>query len=146
MSKPEFRAETYQDLLDEHVKLRGMLHDLERKLTERQSPFAEVVTELTALRDLVDSHFTSEEASECFPDLIANAPRVADRVGVMLAEHGELRSEVHLLVKEAGTGSEQDWTRLANCFRGFTEKLMRHEQAENELVQEVFTDDLGSKD
>ena len=32
------------------------------------------------------------------------------------------------------------------CFRVFTDKLMRHEQTENELVQEVFTDDIGSKD
>jgi hemerythrin-like domain-containing protein len=146
MSKSEFRAETYHDLLDEHVKLRGMLHDLESLLAERRGPFTEVVARLTELRDLVDTHFTAEEASECFPDLIAHAPRVAERVSMMLAEHGELRSESHLMVKNAGAGSEQDWTRVADSFRVFTEKLMRHEQTENELVQEVFTDDIGSKD
>lgn len=146
MSKSEFRPETYQDLLDEHAKLRGMLHELERRLAERQGSFAEVVTQLTELRDLVDVHFSAEEASDCFPDLIAHAPRVADRVSLMLAEHGELRSEAHLLVKGAGTGTDQDWTRLADAFGLFTEKLMRHEQTENELVQEVFTDDIGSKD
>jgi hemerythrin-like domain-containing protein len=146
MSKSELRAETYQDLLDEHVKLRGMLRDLESRLAERRGPFTDMVAQLTTLRDLIDSHFASEEASECFPDLIAYAPRVADRVSLMLAEHGELRSEVYLLVKGAGAGTEQDWVRLADCFRGFTDKLVRHEQTENELVQEVFTDDIGSKD
>ena len=146
MSKSKFRAETYQDLLDEHIKLRGMLHDLETLLAERRGTFAEVMARLTELRDLVDTHFAAEEASECFPDLIAHAPRVAERVSLMLAEHGELRSEVHLIVKIAGAGSEQDWTRTADGFRVFTEKLMRHEQTENELVQEVFTDDIGSKD
>ena len=146
MSKSKFRAETYQDLLDEHIKLRGMLHYLESLLAERRGTFAEVMARLTELRDLVDTHFAAEEASECFPDLIAHAPRVAERVSLMLAEHGELRSEVHLIVKIAGAGSEQDWTRTADGFRVFTEKLMRHEQTENELVQEVFTDDIGSKD
>jgi hemerythrin-like domain-containing protein len=146
MSKSEFHAEMYQDLLDEHVKLRGMLRDLESRFAERRGPFTELVAELTALRDLVDGHFTAEEASSCFPDLIAHAPRVADRVSLMLAEHGELRSEIHLMVKGAGAGSDQDWARLAECFRGFTDKLMHHEQTENELVQEVFTDDIGSKD
>lgn len=146
MSKLEFRAETYQDLLDEHVKLRGMLHDLESLLAERKGPFTEVVARLTALRDLVDVHFAEEEASDCFPDLIAYAPRVAERVKLMLAEHGELRSDVHFLVKSVGTGTDQDWTRLADAFGVFTAKLTHHEQTENELVQEVFTDDLGSKD
>jgi hemerythrin-like domain-containing protein len=146
MSKLEFRAETYQGLLDEHVKLRGMLHDLERLLADREGPFSEVVARLTALRDLVDIHFAEEESSECFPDLIAYAPRVSERVNLMLAEHGELRSELHLMVKGVGTGTGQDWTRLADAFGVFTKKLMCHEQTENELVQEVFTDDLGSKD
>ena len=41
MSKSEFRAETYQDLLDEHVKLRGMLRDLESRFAERRGPFTE---------------------------------------------------------------------------------------------------------
>ena len=52
MSKSEFRAETYQDLLDEHVKLRGMLRDLESQFAERRGPFTERVAQLTAVTRL----------------------------------------------------------------------------------------------
>ena len=103
---------------------------------------------LRQLRDLVDSHFVAEEASDCFPDLVSHAPRVSERVKIMLAEHGELRAEIQGLVQgtEACRGSTEDRDRLAAGFQTFAAKLMHHEQTENELVQEVFTDDIGSKD
>jgi iron-sulfur cluster repair protein YtfE (RIC family) len=148
MKKTEPQVETYRDLLEEHAKLRGLLHDLERILADRPGPVGEVVERLRQLRDLVDSHFEAEEASDCFPDLVNQAPRVSDRVKIMLAEHGELRAEIHKLVQgtEKCRGTAEDWDRLAAGFQAFAARLMHHEQAENELVQEVFTEDIGSKD
>ncbi len=148
MAKADSRVDKYQDLLEEHVKLRGLLSDLERTLAERSGPIGGVAKRLAELRDLVDTHFAAEEASDCFPDLVSFAPRVCDRVKIMLAEHGELRAEIVQIVQdtEKSLGQSEDWDRLAASFRGFTAKLMNHEQTENELVQEVFTDDIGSKD
>jgi iron-sulfur cluster repair protein YtfE (RIC family) len=148
MKKTDPQIDTYRDLLEEHAKLRGLLRDLERILTERSGPIGEVVERLVQLRDLVDSHFVAEEASDCFPDLVSHAPRVSDRVKIMLAEHGELRAEIHQIVQgtEKCGGTAENWDRLAVGFQAFAAKLMHHEQTENELVQEVFTDDIGSKD
>ncbi|MHB8866546.1 MAG: hemerythrin domain-containing protein [Pirellulaceae bacterium] len=148
MAETKFRAETYQELLEEHAKLRGLLQDLERIFTERSEPLSDVLRRLVQLQDLVDLHFAAEEESDCFPDLISHAPRVCDRVKVMLAEHGELRSEIHQLVQQGKKRGEDaaNWDRWADGFRAFAAKLMTHEQTENELVQEVFTEDIGSKD
>ena len=100
------------------------------------------------LHDQVDVHFQAEEASDCFPDLVSNAPRVSERVAILLAEHGELRAEIHQIVQDAvhRQGTAEDWDQLATVVQEFTAKLLSHERVENELVQEVFTDDIGSKD
>ena len=100
MAKADSRVDKYQDLLEEHVKLRGLLSDLERTLAERSGPIGGVVKRLAELRDLVDTHFAAEEASDCFPDLVSFAPRVCDRVKIMLAEHGELRAEIAQIVQD----------------------------------------------
>ena len=148
MAKADSRVDKYHDLLEEHVKLRGLLSDLERMLAERSEPIGGVGRRLAELRDLVDTHFAAEEASDCFPDLVSLAPRVCDRVKIMLAEHGEMRAEIVQIVQHAekSSGQSEEWDRLSARFREFKAKLMNHEQAENELVQEVFTDDIGSKD
>ena len=148
MSDVNSQNDPYQLLLEEHAKLRGLLSDLGAMLTQRSGPIKEVVGMIQQLHDQVDVHFQAEEASDCFPDLVSNAPRVSERVDILLAEHGELRAEIHQIVQDAlpRSGTADDWDQLATMVQAFTAKLLAHEQAENELVQEVFTDDIGSKD
>jgi hemerythrin-like domain-containing protein len=148
MSNTDSRNEAYRELLEEHTKLRGLLSDLRVMLARRSGLMKEVVGKLQQLHDQVDVHFHAEELSDCFPELVSNAPRVSERVSVLLAEHGELRAEIHQIVQDAARrqGTEEDWDRLATVFQEFAAQLMSHEQVENELVQEVFTDDIGSKD
>jgi hemerythrin-like domain-containing protein len=138
----------YDALLEEHTKLRGLLRVVTQMLTERSGSIAEPGAKLRELGDLIDSHFHEEEASDCFPDLVSHAPRVSERVSIMLAEHGELRAAIHQIVQDVTqcSGTPDDWQRLAAAFQAFSTKLLHHEQTENELVQEVFTDDIGSKD
>ncbi len=117
-------------------------------LAERTRSRRELAAQLRELDELIDSHFHGEEDSDCFPNLMDLAPRVSERVAILLAEHGELRAAIHLLVEDAArsAGTPEDWDRLAAGFRAFAAKLLQHERGENELVQEVFTEDLGSKD
>ncbi len=148
MSDMDSERDPFELLLEEHTKLRGLLSDLRDKLAQRSGAFREVVDTIQQLGDQIDVHFHAEEASDCFPELVNTAPRVSDRVAILLAEHGELRAEVHQIVQGAKSrsGTAEDWEQLASQVEVFTGKLMAHERAENELVQEVFTDDIGSKD
>ena len=148
MAKADSRVDKYQDLLEEHVKLRGLLSDLERTLAERSGPIGGVVKRLAELRDLVDTHFAAEEASDCFPDLVSFAPRcviASKSCWPNMANCGRKSSRLSRIRRRC-LGQSEDWDRLAASFQTFTAKLMNHEQTENELVQEVFTDDIGSKD
>ncbi|NLX56787.1 MAG: hemerythrin domain-containing protein [Planctomycetaceae bacterium] len=134
--------------LEEHTKLRRLLSDLKDKLAQQSAAFREVVDTIQQLGDQIDVHFHAEEASDCFPELVNTAPRVSNRVATLLAEHDELRAEMHQIVQgtRSRSGTAEDWEQLASQVEVFTGKLMAHERAENELVQEVFTDDIGSKD
>lgn len=148
MSPAEIRKEMFEVMLEEHTKLRGLLSALEQMLADRLCSSSELAARLREVDELVDSHFHGEEDSGCFPNLMDLAPRVAERVKDLIGEHGELRAAIHLLVEAAGrsTGTSEDWEGLTAGFRDFAAKLLQHERTENELVQEVFTEDLGSKD
>ncbi len=148
MSSSEIRKDKFEVMLEEHAKLRELLRELEQTLAERTRSKKELSAELRELDELIDSHFHTEEASDCFPELVASAPRVSERVAVLLAEHGELRAAIHLMVEDAAQSgaAPEDWERLSTDFQAFKAKLLHHERSENELVQEVFSDDIGSKD
>jgi hypothetical protein len=46
----------------------------------------------------------------------------------------------------AGSGSESWWRELNSRFHVFSKELMHHEGEENQLLQEAYQDDIGSKD
>jgi hemerythrin-like domain-containing protein len=148
MPDMDSQKDAFQLLLEEHTKLRGLLNDLREMVQQQSGSIQEVAGMIQQLHDQVDVHFQAEEASDCFPDLVNAAPRVSDRVVILLAEHGELRAEIHQLVQDARrrSGTTDDWDQLARLLQDFTGKLLTHERTEDELVQEVFTDDIGSKD
>jgi hemerythrin-like domain-containing protein len=148
MAEGDIRNDPYELLLEEHKQLRSLLSEVGAMFTQKSLPIKDLGGKLQQLDDQVNVHFHAEEASECFPELVSNSPRVSDRVMTLLAEHGELRVEIHDLVHDSlrSDGTDDDWRRLAAAFEQFAAKLLSHERVENELVQEVFTDDIGSKD
>ena len=148
MSGPDPVDQCYEEILREHSKLRTILDELKQLLFDRAAPIGDVAGRLTDLQSLVSSHFKAEEASGCFPNMVSHAPRVSSRVEDLIAEHGELNVAVNELVTHAAecAGGADDWELISVRFTEFTTKLMQHEMVENELMQEVFTEDIGSKD
>jgi hypothetical protein len=80
--------------------------------------------------------------------LVNYAPHVADKVQTLIAEHNDLSDEIKELVVwvRDREGVSENWDELSARFTEFDEKLTQHETIENELLQEVFTEDIGSKD
>ena len=140
--------EAYEEMLREHTKLHSLLENLARTLSERSSAMTDVSSGLTELQALIGDHFRTEEDSGCFSNMISHAPRVSERVEVLIAEHGSMYIEIRELVARASDcqGSHDDWDEIGVRFRKFRGRLMKHESVENELLQEVFTEDIGSKD
>ena len=148
MSDANQNRDCYDKILAEHAKLRSLLDAVKDLLFERTAPMSELVNRLTELEALVGNHFQTEENSDCFDNLVHQAPRVSERVEVLIAEHGELTVQVHELVvlAETSSGTSDQWDQINMAFTEFTERLLHHEMVENELMQEVFTEDIGSKD
>ena len=138
----------YEEMLREHAKMRNLMDELKQLLFDRSVAISEIASRLVLLQAMVEVHFRTEEDSSCFPDLISHAPRVSDKVAVLIAEHGEMTVDISELVARTSScqGTEEDWDMVNSGFAEFEEKLMQHETVENELLQEVFTEDIGSKD
>jgi hypothetical protein len=76
------------------------------------------------------------------------APRFADRTTLLRDEHAALRADLAGLTARAGEADVSDawWQELLAGFHEFSKALMQHETKENELLQDVFDEDVGSKD
>jgi iron-sulfur cluster repair protein YtfE (RIC family) len=140
--------ELYARVRAEHRTLREMLSGAEQAFGQGASALVVVVERLEALSGQLHQHFSLEEASECFAEMVAHAPRVADRAATLLGEHRQLRELLDDLIARTrqGGGSPTQWDEVSAGFSDFRARLNDHEQRENELMQEVFTEDIGSKD
>ncbi len=76
MSDADSVKKCYEVLLEEHVRLRGLLAELKQILLERTAGTAEVSRRLRELSELIDDHFKAEEGSQCFAELVSHAPHV----------------------------------------------------------------------
>ncbi len=148
MSHDNRQREGYQQMLREHEELRALLGKIHQLTSECTAPVAEVRETVTAFRRHVEQHFEAEESDGYFADAVLQAPRVSERVAALEAQHTRLREQLGGIaeVVAAFQASETDWKTLGEQLHQFSVDLMHHENEENELLQEVFTDDIGSKD
>jgi len=138
----------YEEIRREHEELRVLLGTVHRTLGERSETVTHVSEMLESLRDHVETHFTEEETDGFFDDVAARAPRVTDRTNELRNEHKLLLQNIRKLADTAssGDGSSDWWQRLDNEFHDFSKELMHHESKETELLQDVYTDDIGAAD
>ncbi len=148
MTELNSKNKAYEVMLLEHEKLHSLLDELKQMFFERKVAFSEVSSRLVLLQALVEEHFRTEEGSDCFEDVVSHAPHVSDKVAVLVAEHAAMSACIDQLVVQASScqGVELDWDEIGTGYEAFADKLLLHETAENELLQEVFTEDIGSKD
>ncbi|MBI2479311.1 MAG: hypothetical protein HYV60_11950 [Planctomycetia bacterium] len=118
----------------EHERLHQALGELRGLLKERHSP-KKVARAFAEFAEHVQAHFVHEEAAEGFFDSV-------------VAEHATLSRELTGLLQHAKESvvSDESWSRLSEEFDLFWRSFCRHERSENDLVQEAFHDDIGSKD
>lgn len=139
--------------LAEHKKLFGLVAQLERHLDRgsREAASASWAEELRSylaeLRDELSAHFAFEESSQFWEDLAEAFPRAASRISRLVAEHDKI---LESLEKVLGTAGEPTGGRKAASVevgvRGTIASLRRHEAEEDELIQTLYCDDLGSGD
>ena len=148
MSKPETKHELLAQVQRDHEELREMLGIVSRTLSRRESSVPAVVEALTRLGRDVAQHFSDEESAGLFSDIESRAPRMADRVAELRAEHQRLADAIADLqnVAARGDGSDAWWEQVGRAYQVFSKELMHHESYENELLLRAYTDDIGSGD
>jgi iron-sulfur cluster repair protein YtfE (RIC family) len=139
--------DAYEKIVREHERLRSLLSELKQMLFERTVAFPEVTKRLAELQSLLASHFRTEEDSGCFGDVVNHAPHLSDKVSALISEHTELCKAIgELATASQCQGQPPEWDKISSGFGEFYDKLTSHESLENELLQQVFTEDIGSKD
>ena len=148
---------SFEKTLEEHRELRRMAEGLREYLeaprpgvgTEEAHGWASGLSaKLVTFHDRVYRHFHEEE-SGLFDDMIAADPRSARAAKTLRAEHEEILASLRTLLDSTLVYGEQrapDDPKLRRLTRELLERFDRHEIEENDLIQRLTLEDLGTGD
>jgi iron-sulfur cluster repair protein YtfE (RIC family) len=138
----------FEQMQRDNEKLRELLGQVTHIFAGGLKDADRVAESLVSLASQLETHFEEEEVAGVFDDVVERAPRLSERVDQLKQQHNELRTALAAINQTAGSGdgTAQWWNDLSEAFHEFSTNLMHHEHSENELVQEAYTQDIGSKD
>jgi hypothetical protein len=137
---------TFERLLASGRELRSTVADLPRNLAECQDR-DQVMVLLDDLHERLSRRFRREEEGGYLSEVLTDAPRLTGEAGRLRGQHGALLERLERLEEMAQRCSDAaQWQELRAAARRFRDALARHEQAENALVEEIVTTDLGGPD
>jgi len=149
MSDPTAKEHEIQERIrQEHERLRDLLGQITREMSARKGTAADLAQQLRSLRDQLHAHFVEEEEHGFFDQITSQAPRLSGQTEKLCEEHVDMLDKLDKLVGQAeqGDGSDDWWSGLVKAFHDLSRELMQHEHEENELLQKVYSDDIGEKD
>ncbi len=143
MSSPIDQA--YQTMLEQHRALKDLLGRIDTALRERSATMEQVGRMLGELGDKLVKHFALEESGGYFGEALLHAPRLVSRANDLMAQHPKMAVEAKSIVP-LGASAEDWWAETAKRFEAFTKELLLHEQREDRLLQEAYTNDIEAGD
>lgn len=138
-----------QAVYSEHAWLRAEVFSIESRLEAlvrgHGEPRAATVLRslLSRFEERLAGHLTKEEESRVLERAAELEPRFAPKAEALLGEHGVIRGAVREVVHAAEGGR---WPEVLQRFEGLRRTLLRHEQAENELISRALLEDVGGGD
>ncbi len=135
-------AKTTSQIEQEHAELRSLIGSIEHALDaatpeEAAQPIARFTTVLA-------SHFGTEEAAEGFYEQVASRDvRFDVPIHDLRVEHAEMLKQAEHLASLSSAGN---WDAARSTFMSLSQTLHAHESKENELMQQAYSEDIGSKD
>jgi hypothetical protein len=129
-----------------HGALLADLRALEQALQPSSGEgVAALRTRLGATHAHITEHFRCEEQNGYMDAVMKREPRLERTVQQLAQEHGQLRQSLDALI-----GQSRAVASLSDSMRGaiqdWIEEVRRHEQRENDLVQNAFNLDIGAED
>jgi DnaK suppressor protein len=154
----EFPIEYIHQLRAQHSSLRrtifSVLHiieDVVERVREGEASETSLAPTLALLADLsrqLPERFQIEESGGYLAEALAAAPRFSNRATRLVRQHGDFSRRILGITKEAESAAESDqaWTQIHLHFRHLSLDLLAHEQAEADILESAFLDDLGGVD
>ncbi len=147
MSSSESPAHRFaQQTSQEHVALDHKLEQLSRSTEQLQQLWASWQEQLRQLLKFLQGHFAAEERGGYFCQVVQHAPWLKEQVDRLHAQHEQLRHQLTQMAARAEHGQVELLAPLVEQLRSWTQLLEQHEEAENRLLQEAFTQDMAEGD
>ncbi len=138
------RADLHNALIDVEEAISGPAAGREPIWTQ------EVVTSLQGLREAIEAHVEGTERPEgLYDEILHNAPRLADAVDRLRAEHPILRdatSDAIGKLRTAPIGTTWTVEDARDELQRLLGRIVRHRQHGADLVWEAYTLDIGGTD
>ena len=129
-----------------HARLTEDLNRVEAMVRSPSPPSQHDLSyELTRVRRYLTEHFRFEEQNGYMDGVRQSQPRFERTIEHLYNEHRDLAQSLGALIAEAEATRAPDDPFRAKVLEWIS-RLRRHEMAEDGLVQEAFTVDIGTKD
>ena len=141
-----------EQLQQEHQMIGAAAKELkdlvERPVSPAQSDWLNSVRDsLLSLGSHLKTHFAFEEFGGFIKEVVGASPNASPQVERLKQDHQTILAESERLCRMARGGSpSSEISQLRKKILHLLELLNRHEHEENELVQRVLMDDLGTTD
>lgn len=151
-ARPASVSSQGQLLREEHRRLNEFVRELLSwcsEVDELGCPmFGQFAGRLRELQHLLDEHFAKEEAGGYMEAVLRAVPNLSEQAHRLERQHAELHSSLSELIDRLKTCDPcaHYWGDAVAEVRAFLEVLRHHEQAETDLVQRVFLEDVGVGD
>ncbi len=147
MNLPEPDARRFaQQTSQEHVALDHKLEQLERTTEQVQQFWSAWQEQLRQLLKFLQGHFAAEERGGYFCQVVQHAPWLKEQVDRLYAQHEQLQRQLSQAAAQAEHVQVELLAPLVEQLAQWTHQLQEHEQEENRLLQEAFTQDMAEGD
>lgn len=132
----------------DHRELAGLLSDIRTEFANDERSKLRLEKLVTQLSELCEAHFRREEEGGYMKEAVQQSPLLATKASALEAEHEDLQEQIEKLriLIHSGVESAAWWVRVQSDFNNFAKQISRHESEENALLQEAFSQDIGTKD
>jgi RNA polymerase-binding transcription factor DksA len=154
----QYPVEYIHQLRGQHSSLRrtifAVLHIIEdtvgrcRKNEATESSLAPTLALMADLARQLPERFQIEEKGGYLSEALAAAPRFSNRATRLVQQHRDFSHRTQGILKEAESAAESEaaWVQVHAQFRELSLDVLNHEQAEADILESAFLDDLGGVD
>ena len=140
--------DTFQEVRHEHERLNELLATVRQVFKEIHSAADRLPDYVAELQAELNDHFALEEAGGYFAEVCEARPRLVGEIKRLREQHEQFQDQLKEMSRLAAESSNPTtgWRAVERSFNDMARELLKHEAAENQLIQEAYSRDLGSND